>query len=223
MRSATGRDDQSAPNVVIGANDPATLVGMRMALESDGIAVVAEVHSLQELVEAVERLQPDVCLVDVDLSGGGGIRAAAELGTRAPSVAVVLLANDAGDEMFLDAIRVGATGYVPKRIVPARLPSVIRAVVDGEPAIPRALVTLLINQYRARPARRQLPVGHGRGVDLTSREWQVLDLMRDGLSTRAIADRLMISEVTVRRHIGSVLKKLQVPSRADALRLLESA
>jgi DNA-binding NarL/FixJ family response regulator len=222
MTSGTGRAGQGEPNVVIGANDHATLVGMRMALESDAIAVVAEVYSLQELVEAVERHKPDVCLVDFDLKGGG-IRAAAEIGARAPSVAVVLLADDASDEMFLDAIRVGATGYVPKRIVPARLPSVIRAVLDGEPAIPRALVTLLINQYRARPPRRQLAVANGRGVDLTSREWEVLDFMRNGLSTRAIADRLMISEVTVRRHIGSVLKKLQVPSRADALRLLESA
>jgi len=81
----------------------------------------------------------------------------------------------------------------------------------------------LINQYRSRPTRRQLPAGQGRGVDLTSREWQVLDCMREGLSTREIADRLMISEVTVRRHIGSVLKKLRVSSRADAIRLLESA
>jgi DNA-binding NarL/FixJ family response regulator len=61
------------------------------------------------------------------------------------------------------------------------------------------------------------------GVDLTSREWEVLDLMRDGLSTREIAIRLLISEVTVRRHIGSVLKKLHVQSRAEALDLLESA
>jgi DNA-binding NarL/FixJ family response regulator len=195
---------------------------MRMALESDGVAVVGEVQSLPELVEAVERYKPDVCLVDADLNGGG-VRAAAELTARAPGVAVVLLADDASDEMFLAAIRVGATGYVPKHIPPARLPSVVRAVIHGEPAIPRALVTHLINQYRARPPRRQLAVANGRGVDLTSREWQVLEFMREGLSTREIADRLMISEVTVRRHIGSVLKKLQVPSRADALRLLESA
>ena len=72
-------------------------------------------------------------------------------------------------------------------------------------------------------ARRQLPAGQGRGADLTSREWEVLDFLRAGLSTRQIADRLFISEVTVRRHIGSVLKKLQVSTRADALRMLESA
>jgi two-component system, NarL family, nitrate/nitrite response regulator NarL len=222
MKSDAAPDGRRAANVVIGANDPATLVGMRMALESDGLTVVAEVHSVDELLAAVDAVAPDVCLVDVDLSGGG-IRGAGEVAARAPHVAVVLLADDEGDDRFLDAIRVGANGYVPKKIVPARLPNVIRAVLDGEPAIPRALVTLLINHYRARPLRRQLAMSNGRGVDLTSREWEVLDFMREGLSTRAIADRLMISEVTVRRHIGSVLKKLQVSSRADALRLLESA
>jgi DNA-binding NarL/FixJ family response regulator len=210
------------PNVVIGASGPATLAGMRLALESDAIRVCAEVHSVDELIESVERLEPDACLVDIDISGGG-IRAVAEIAARAPGVAVVLLADDAGDDQFLDAMRLGAAGYVPKKIAASRLPNVIRAVLDGEPAIPRALVTLLINQYRDRPRRRHLPVSHGRGIDLTSREWEVLDFMRAGLSTREIADRLLISEVTVRRHIGSVLKKLQVSSRADALRLLESA
>src|SRR5919109_4991273 len=181
MRPDMGRAGHGTPNVVIGANDSATLVGMRMALEADGVAVVGEVHSLSELVEAVERHKPDVCLVDVDLNGGG-VRAAAELTARAPGIAVVLLADDAGDKVFLDAIRVGATGYVPKHIPPARLPSVVRAVLDGEPAIPRALVTHLINQYRARPPRRQLAVANGRGVDLTSREWQGVPLMRGRLA-----------------------------------------
>jgi DNA-binding NarL/FixJ family response regulator len=216
------KNGAKAPNVVIGANDAATLAGMRIALEADGLTVSGEVHSLQELVEAVERLKPEVCLVDVDLSGGG-IRAAAEVGARAPGVAVVLLADDAGDDRFLEAIRVGVAGYVPKRIAADRLPSVIRAVIAGEPAIPRALVTLLIDQCRARPARRQLPLSHGGEVALTSREWEVLDFMRDGLSTHQIAERLLISDVTVRRHIGSVLKKLHVTSRADALHLLQSA
>jgi DNA-binding NarL/FixJ family response regulator len=212
-----------APKVVVGANDPATLVGMRIALEAGDIEVVGQVQTLNQLFEAIERYAPDVCLVDVDLNGGG-LRAAAEIAGRAPAVRLVLLADDADDddEPFLDAIRVGAAGYVPKRIAPERLPNVVRAVLEGEPAIPRALVSVLISHYRARPARRQLP-SHGRGVDLTSREWEVLDFMRAGLTTRQIADRLFISEVTVRRHIGSVLKKLRVTSRADALRLLESA
>jgi DNA-binding NarL/FixJ family response regulator len=210
-----------APKVVIGANDPATLAGMRIALEAGDIEVAAEVQTLNQLFEAIEHHSPDVCLVDVEIEGGG-LRAAAEVAGRAPAVRLVLMAEDADDEPFLDAIRVGAAGYVPKRIAPERLPNVVHAVMEGEPAIPRALVSVLISHYRARPARRQLP-SNGGGADLTSREWEVLDFMRSGLTTRQIADRLFISEVTVRRHIGSVLKKLRVTSRADALRLLESA
>ena len=206
------------PKVVIGANEPATLVGMRLALEAGAISVAAEVQTLADLVEAVDLTEPDLCLVDVELTGGG-VRAAAELMARAPTVPVVLLAEDADDEPFLDAIRVGAAGYVPKKIAPERLAKVL----DGEPAIPRALVSILMAHYRARPPRRHLAATNGRGADLTSREWEVVDLLRTGLSTREIADRLFISEVTVRRHIGSLLKKLQVSSRADAVRLLESA
>lgn len=210
------------PKVVIGANEPATLVGMRLALEAAAITVAAEVQSVPDLVEAVQRTEPDLCLVDIEMNGGG-VRAAAEIMARAPSVPVVLLAEDADDEPFLDAIRVGAAGYVQRKIAPDRLARVVRAVLDGEPAIPRALVSILMAHYRARPPRRHLPATDGRGADLTSREWEVLDFLRAGLSTRQIADRLFISEVTVRRHIGSLLKKLQVSSRADALRLLESA
>jgi DNA-binding NarL/FixJ family response regulator len=210
------------PDVVIGANGPATLAGLRLALQADGFTVCAEVGSVKELVEAVERHRPDVCLVDVDLEGGG-IRGAAELATRSPRLPVVLMSGDEGVERFLDAMRVGAAGYVPHTISPARLPKVLRAVLKGEPAIPRSLVLPLVDEYRRRPSRRHVSINDGRGVDLTSREWQVLDFMRDGLSTRAIAARLLISEVTVRRHISAILRKLEVESRAEAVELLRSA
>jgi len=215
-------DRRSRVRVVVGANEPATLAGIRMAFEADGMRVCAEAGSVHDLVQAVERHHPDACLVDVDLDGEG-IRAAAEILARASTVAVVLLADDPGETQFLDAMRIGAAGYVLKSITPARLPSVVQAVLKGELAIPRSLVPALINEYRERPTRRYLAVPHGRGVDLTNREWDVLDLLREGLSTREAAARLLISEVTVRRHISAVLQKLHVGSRAEALRLLQSA
>src|SRR5215510_5260353 len=82
-----------APKVVIGANDPATLVGMRIALEAGDIEVVGQVQTLNQLFEAIERHAPDVCLVDVDLQGGG-LRAAAEVAGRAPAVRLVLLRSE---------------------------------------------------------------------------------------------------------------------------------
>ena len=188
--------------------------GIRMALAKDEIHVCAEAESVQELVTAGMRHEPDACIVDVHL-GGDGFHAAAEMAARAPSVAVVLLVDDDCDEQFLEAIRLGATGYVRRTIAPGALANVVRAVAKGESAIPRSLVRALIDDYRDRPARRFVAARGGRGVDLTAREWEVLSLMRDDLSTREIADRLRISEVTVRRHISTVVKKLRVESRAD--------
>ncbi len=215
-------DSRQAPRVLVAGNDSATINGIRMALEEEGIVLCGHVASAAELIDAVTRLEPDVCLVDVDLPGGGLV-ATAEMRAWRSSVAVIVLASDLNEEDFLKAMAVGAIGYLPKSISAKRLPAVVRAVLLGEPAIPRPLVAVLMNRLRGDSARRHLVAPDGRGVDLTSREWEVLDCMREGLSTREIAVKLLIADVTVRRHIGAVLKKLQVQSRREALELLRSA
>jgi DNA-binding NarL/FixJ family response regulator len=208
--------------VVVGASGAVTLAGVRLALERPGIQVAAEADGVPDLIAAVQREMPDVCIVDGALSTAP-VATAAEIMVRAPSVAVVLLVDEVSESEFLEAIRVGVAGYLHKGISPAALSNVVHAVAKGEPAIPRSLVVALINGYRQRPARTPLDVANARGGDLTSREWEVLDFMGDGLSTGQIADRLVISEVTVRRHISSVLKKLSVPTRTDAIKLVRSA
>jgi two-component system, NarL family, nitrate/nitrite response regulator NarL len=211
-----------APRVLVAGHDSATINGIRLALEDEGIVLCGRVANAAELVDGVTRLEPDLCLVDVDLPGGG-IVAAAEMRAWRSRVAVVMLASELNEDDFLKAMAVGAIGYLPKSISPKRLPAVIRAVLLGEPAIPRPLVAVLMNRLRGGGTRRHLVVGDGRGVDLTSREWDVLDAMRDGLTTREIAAKLLIADVTVRRHVGAVLKKLHVQSRREALELLRSA
>jgi two-component system nitrate/nitrite response regulator NarL len=208
--------------VLVAGHDSATINGIRMALEEEGIVLCGHVASAAELIDAVTRLEPDVCLVDVDLPGGGLV-ATAEMRAWRSRVAVIVLASDLNEEDFLKAMAVGAIGYLPKSISAKRLPAVVRAVLLGEPAIPRPLVAVLMNRLRGDSAKRHLVAPDGRGVDLTSREWEVLDCMREGLSTREIAVKLLIADVTVRRHIGAVLKKLQVQSRREALELLRSA
>jgi DNA-binding NarL/FixJ family response regulator len=211
-----------APRVLIADSDSATRKGIRLALELAGIDVCTEVEGTNDLVDAVARSEPDVCLVSASVAGAR-MTAAAEVCGREGSPSVVLLAHELNEDDFLLAMRVGAVGYVPMDIAPARLPAVVHAVLRGELAIPRALVARLIRRLRERGTRLHLPVLHTRGVELTSREWEVLDLMREGLSTREIARRLVISEVTVRRLIGGVMKKLQVSTRAEALELLQTA
>jgi DNA-binding NarL/FixJ family response regulator len=208
--------------VVVGAKSAATLAGVRLALQRPGIRLVAEVETVSDLIAAVQREKPDVCIVDTGLSEDP-VGTAAEIVTRVPSVGVVLLADEVCETEFLGAVRVGVAGYLHKSISPVALSNVVHAVAKGEPAIPRSLVVALINGYRQRPARTPLDMPKARGGDLTTREWEVLDFMGDGLSTGQIADRLLISEVTVRRHISSVLKKLSVPTRTDAIKLVRSA
>jgi two-component system, NarL family, nitrate/nitrite response regulator NarL len=215
-------DSHPAPRVLVAGHDSATLNGIRMALEGEGIVVCGSVASAAELVDAVGRLDPDVCLIDIDIPGGGLV-AATQMRAWRSSVAVIMLAASLDEEEFLKAMAVGAIGYLPKGISAKRLPAVVRAVLLGEPAIPRPYVAVLMNRLRGVGAARHLAIPDGRSVDLTSREWEVLDCMRAGLSTREIGAKLLIADVTVRRHIGAVLKKLHVQSRREALELLRSA
>ena len=217
-----GKNGRPAPRVLVAGQDSATINGIRLALEDEGIVFCGQVPNAPELVAQVGTLEPDLCLVEVDLPGGG-IVAAAEMRAWRSRVAVVMLASELNEEDFLKAMAVGAIGYLPKSISPKRLPAVVRAVLLGEPAIPRPFVAVLMNRLRGGATRRHVLIGDGRGVELTSREWDVLDAMRDGLSTREIAAKLLIADVTVRRHIGAVLKKLHVQNRREALELLRSA
>jgi DNA-binding NarL/FixJ family response regulator len=220
--SAGASDERKRIRVLIADSDAVTRTGVRLALEAGGIEVCAEVAGARELIESVARLAPDVCLVDVDLPGGG-LAAAAELGAGpSPRPATIVLAAKIVEDDFRAAVLAGAAGYLPKTVSSARVPAVVRGLLRGEPAVPRSLVAMLIEDMRLRAARRRRVNGDGNGIDLTSREWEVIDLIGEGRSTREVAERLSISEVTVRRHVGSTLKKLGVQTRAAAVELLRS-
>lgn len=191
---------------------------MRLALERGGFEVCAEVDDGPSAVEAAVREQPDVCLLDIQMPGSG-IRAAEEISLNVPDTAVVMLTVSRRDSDLFDALRVGASGYLLKDTDPERLPLALRGVLAGEAALPRHLVSLVIDEFRERGRRR--PLLKRRGVVLTDREWEVLELMSQGLTTFEIADRLFVEPVTVRTHVSSILKKLRVTSRKAALQLIE--
>jgi DNA-binding NarL/FixJ family response regulator len=171
-------------------------------------------------VALAERERPDLCLLDVHMPGSG-IRAASEIVERVPETAVVMLTVSRNDDDLFDALRAGAAGYLLKDTDPERLPHALRGVLAGEAAVPRALVTKVIDEFRTRGRRRRVPLTGRRGVELSSREWEVLDLLREGRNTAEIAHRLFVSPVTVRRHVSAILRKLDVPDRAAAVELLE--
>ena len=206
--------------VVIADAHPTTAAGIRMSLTGQGFDVVAEASTGAEAVAAALRERPDLCLLDTDMPGGP-VGAAAELAAALPDTAVVMLAASADDETLFAALRAGARGYLLKDMDAGRLPHALRGVLDGEAALPRALVTRVIDEFRGRERRRSAPALRELGVELTDREWEVLEMLREELSTNAMAERLAISPVTVRRHVSGLLRKLDAPSREAAARLLD--
>jgi DNA-binding NarL/FixJ family response regulator len=207
--------------VVIADDHPPTRTGVRLALERDGFTVIAEAADAGAALEAALREEPDVCLLDIHMPGSG-IAACVEIKSRLPATNVVMLTVSRNDEDLFAALQAGASGYLLKGMDPERLPAAVRGVLAGEAALPRTLVARLIEEFRARGRHGRIGLVRRTEHDLTSREWEVLDLMGEGLRTRAIGERLFISETTVRRHVGSILRKLQVEDREAAVRLVRA-
>ena len=206
--------------VLIADDHPPTRAGVRAALSRDGFDVCAEAADAASAIEAARRDRPDVCLLDIHMPGDG-IHAAEAIARDLPEAAIVMLTVSRTDTDLFNALRAGASGYLLKDIDPARLPLALRGVLEGEAALPRRLVALLIEEFRERKRRRRVPLVGRRGVELTDREWEVLELMKKGLTTDEIATSLFISPVTVRTHVSSILRKLHVSTREAALELLE--
>jgi DNA-binding NarL/FixJ family response regulator len=206
--------------VLLADDHAAVRAGIRIALAGEGFNVVAEAADGPEAVTLAMEKKPDIALLDVNMPGSG-IKAAEEIVAMLPATTVVMLTVSRNDDDLFAALRAGASGYLLKDTDPSRLPFALRGVLEGEAALPRGLVARLIEEFRTRGKRRRLPLMRQRGVELTEREWEVLEFLHDGLSTAEIAARMSISPVTVRRHVSEILKKLRVTSREEAVRLMD--
>jgi DNA-binding NarL/FixJ family response regulator len=184
-------------------------------------AVCAETADAPSAVAAAARERPAVCLLDVGMPGGG-ISAAWEISARLPQTKVVMFTGSRDPAHLLAALRAGATGYLISDMDLARLPAALNDVVMGKTAIPRDLVSYLVDEVRDRSARHRVILSSEHAQHLTSREWQVLDLLRLQLSTAQIARRLVLSDATVRSHIASIMAKLGVPDRAALITLVHA-
>jgi len=218
MRAPFATDGEPAKRVLIADSDDCARAGLRSALEQGGFTVCAEAVDMTSAVEAASRELPDACLLDIGLSGDGLV-AAAEIDARLQSTPIMMLTDRAEPAELLRALRAGALGYLWKGMDAARLPHAVAGMLAGEGAIPRLLVSRIIHELRGRT--RAVAVDGGSAVELTQREWQILEQMCDGATTDEMAHVLGISPVTVRRHISRVLRKLGVRERADAVRIAE--
>jgi len=201
---------------VIVADDHApTRAGVLASLDVDGFDIVGEASNARAAVDLAVTLQPEVCLLDIHMPGNG-IAAADEISKSLPNCAIVMLTYSRDDDDLFDSLRAGARGYLLKDMDPDRIGAALRGVLAGEAALPRSLVSKVLEEFEGR-SRRKLFMRAQRPTQLTSREWEIMELLREGLSTEDVATRLFVTPGTVRVHVSSVLKKLRVGDRASAI------
>jgi DNA-binding NarL/FixJ family response regulator len=207
-------------DVVVAHHSAATRAAYRAAVEADSWRVVAEAADAARAVAAVREHRPRVCLLDAHLPGSGAA-ATAEIARTLSSTAVVVVTASRHEADLRAALAAGASGYLLDDGRPERLGPALRGVVAGEAVLPHWLVARMVARSGA-PAGADGRLGsrsHPVWGELTDREREVLDLMAAGLSTDAMAARLFVAPVTVRTHIRAVLRKLNAPDRATAVRV----
>jgi DNA-binding NarL/FixJ family response regulator len=192
---------------------------VRRLLERNGFEVCGEASDAEAAVEEALRERPDICLIGA-LGPRSGRRATRQIASALPKTAIVILTASESRDDLVGAIKAGAVGYLLKSEKQEELPSILRSVLAGEAAIPRTLVAPLVRELQAHGRRRAI-AGEKGSAELTGREWEVIELMCEGLDTAEIAERLVVSPVTVRRHVSGILRKLGVKDRAGAVALVE--
>jgi DNA-binding NarL/FixJ family response regulator len=201
-----------AERILLVDDHPLTRSALSGLLMQHGFDVVGEAEDGAEAAVRAEELQPDLILLDLSMPGVDA----------APSCEVVVLTASGTEENLLGAIRGGAAGYLLKSEPPERIVGFLRGVANGEAALSGAVARRLLEQVRSSG-------GRGSGVPdsiaavLSARELEVLLLLDEHLATDEIAKRLFISEHTVRSHVKSLLRKLGVSSRREALEVLAAA
>jgi DNA-binding NarL/FixJ family response regulator len=198
----------SGVGVVVADAQPIMGLGMGEALRALDYEVLARVETADQLVEAVDFHQPELVLVGLALPGLlSAVREIRATGTHAPYV--VLLAESGQDDLIVAGVCAGAVGSVPRSVCPEPLRKALMAVRAGESLIPRALVPDVLAELRQRAeSTTEEPSSHI--SVLTTRERQVLEMMRAGMSTATIAEQLVVAPVTVRTHICAIRRKLHL-------------
>lgn len=181
---------------------------------ADRIEIVARTTDPASVPDLVRRLEPDVCLLDIRLKAVSGLDVCAEVRRRAPECRVVFLTVYDDEQYLFQALLAGASGYLLKQVSGAELIAHLERVMEGEIVVD-PLMAGRIALSAARLHRGEYwPGAH---LGLTQRESEVLGLMVRGLSNRAIAKELVVGEETVKSHVGSIYRKLEVADRAQAV------
>jgi DNA-binding NarL/FixJ family response regulator len=210
-----GLQSRAALRVIVVDDDALVRRVLRDVLQRAGIVVIAEASGGREAVELALYYKPDIILMDLLMPGIDGIAATRQILAARPEAKIVMITSSADEELGLLTLRVGACGYLSKTVNVESIPRALRAAAEGEAVVPRRLTAKLIDAVRRTSE-------NGAGIrpvrsPLTAREWEVLDLLCEDRTTDEIADALVLSSETVRSHVKSILRKLRVSSRRDAV------
>lgn len=215
--NATEAESARELRVLIADDHAPTRDDVRRALTRGGLEVCAEASDAARAVQKAIDTKPDICLLDLRMPGGGAA-AVWEISARLPTAKIVVLTVSDDDASLFSALRAGADGYLVKDLDLNLLPRALQDVADGKAAIPRALVARMVKQFHANDPRFRTTTVEGElGERLTSREWDVLAALADGMSTREIGRRLQLKQSGVRAHISALVRKLGVSDREEAI------
>jgi NarL family two-component system response regulator LiaR len=208
---AHATDDRTSIRVLLVDDHMVVRKGIRalLATESD-IEVVGEAENGREAVTEVERLRPDVILMDLVMPEMDGIEAIRHIVTHQPEARILVLTSFAADDKVFPAVKAGALGYLLKDSSPEELVGAIHQVYRGESSLHPTIARKLLQEL-AHPSD-----GPATSEPLTEREVEVLQWVARGRSNREIADHLVISEATARTHVSNILRKLHLASRTQA-------
>lgn len=199
--------------VVVADDHPIVRSGLSALLASlDDIEVVGLATDGREAVEQARSTRPDVVLLDLQMPGMDGFAAAREIGRVVPESAVLVLTMHGDDESVFAAMRAGAHGYIIKGAEQEEIERAVRAVAAGEAIFSSGVAARVLGFFSSPPAQpgQEFP-------ELTARESKILDLLAAGLPNHAIADRLGLARKTVANNVSSILTKLQVADRIQAI------
>ena len=176
----------------------------------DDFKVVGEAEDAESALEKARALEPDIVLMDVELPGEDGVIVTRRLKMELPAISVVMLTVRDDTQTLFEAIKAGAQGYLVKNVRSRELLDQLRGLARGEGAISRRMAGRILEEIRGQPE----PLGPEE--ELTARELEVLELVVARLSNAEIAERLVVSEHTVKNHMKSILSKLHLRNRHQA-------
>jgi two-component system response regulator DegU len=190
--------------------------GLRRSMVDQGFDVVGEAGNGDEAVRMADQLRPDVILMDVTMPEMDGVEATRQVRASLPNTRVVMLTMHADQEVLAAAIRAGASGYLVKDCSTTEIASAVRMAVSGETALSPQLAASMLHEVRRLDADSSMGSADEERV-ITRREEEVLQLIADGCSTPEVAERLYISQKTVKNHLASIYQKLDARDRTQAV------